>query len=384
VKARSRFSLATFTILGALAAMPGSALAEQVELYPVGGTAEGSTLTMAQSHIRSAITALGHTVVEGSGTRPTTAAEFATAATSTHSVYVVMADIEPHPGHYGLHVWAFSIDANRVEELLVDVLLEEEDARLHDVLGSMLRPQGLADDALRLSAEETDAERARRLAAEAAARQAELDRQHQAEADAAAAAEAQRRADEAEAQRIADEQRQQQEAAARTAAEAAQHSWDQRPLYGAGGAWMVQIGGAGGGAFQYGAHNPHVPDGGALGLIQARVGRAIEGTGGFELRAGADIFLGLATGMDLMIGATYQFTPFDIPLHIGAIAELGLSIAFQGPKDVGFVLRAGAVVSWNPIDHLYFEVALPELGVMTNGTGAVVFGGSLRVGYRFD
>jgi len=41
---------------------------------------------------------------------------------------------------------------------------------------------------------------------------------------------------------------------------------------------------------------------------------------------GADIFLGLATGMDLMIGATYQFTPFDVPVHIGAIAELGLKL----------------------------------------------------------
>ena len=343
-----------------------------------------STLTMAQSHIHATIVALGHTVVEGSGTRPTTAAEFTAAASSTHSVYVVIADVEPHPGHYGLHVWVGSADANRVEELYVDVLLDDEDARLHDVLGSMLRPQGLADDALRLSAEETDAERTRREAAEAAARQAELDRQHQAETDAAAAAEAQRRADEAEAQRLADEERQRQERAAHDAADAAAHSWDARPLYGAGGAWMVQLGGAGGGAVQYGAHNPHVPDGGPLGLIQARVGRAIEGTGGLELRAGADIFLGLGTGLDLMIGATYQLTPFTAPIHIGAIAELGLSVAFQGPKDVGFVFRAGAVVSWNPVDRLYFELALPELGVMTNGTGSLVFGASLRVGYRFD
>jgi hypothetical protein len=383
VKARSRFFLAAFTI-SALLGAPTAALAEQVELFPVGGTTEGSTLTMAQSHIRSAITALGHTVVEGSGTRPTTAAEFTAAATGTHSVYVVLADIEPHPGHYGLHVWVGSVDANRVEELYVDVLYEEEDARLRDVLGAMLRPQGLADDALRLSAEETDEQRARRLAAEAAARQAELDRQHQADADAAAAAEAQRRADEAEAARIADEQRQREEQAAREAAEAAAHAWDQRPLYGAGGAWMIQIGGEGGGAYQYGAHNPHIPDGGALGLAQLRLGRAIDGTGGFEIRGGADVFFGLGAGLDLVVGATYQWTPFEAPIHIGAIVELGLSIAFQGPKDVGFLLRAGAVMSWNPVDHLYFELALPELGVMTNGTGALVFGGALRIGYRFD
>ena len=66
------------------------------------------------------------------------------------------------------------------------------------------------------------------------------------------------------------------------------------------------------------------------------------------------------------------------------IAELGLSIAFQGPRDVGFLLRAGAVASWNPTGGLYFELALPELGVMTNGSGALVFGASRRVGYRFD
>lgn len=384
MKACSRFSFAAFTIAAALVCAPGVAMAETVEVFPVGGAADGSTLTMAQSHLRATITALGHTIVEGSGTRPTTAAEFSAAATGTHAVYVVIADIEPHPGHYGLHVWVGSVDANRVEELYVDVLYEDEDARLHDVLGSMLRPQGLADDALRLSAEETDAERARRLAAEAAARQAELDRQHQAEADAAAAAEAQRRADEAEAARIADEERQRQEAAAQQAADAARHSWDQRPLYGAGGAWMVQIGGAGGGGVLYGPHNTHVPDSGALGLVQARIGRAIEGTGGLELRGGADIFFGLGTGLDLMIGATYQLTPTTEPIHVGAIAEIGLSIAFQGPKDVGFVFRAGAVASWNPTGGLYFELALPELGVMTNGSGVLVFGAALRIGYRFD
>jgi hypothetical protein len=121
---------------------------------------------------------------------------------------------------------------------------------------------------------------------------------------------------------------------------------------------------------------------GGLGLVKARIGRLL--VPGLELRAGADIFFGLGTGLDLMIGATYQFTPFVAPVHIGAIAEVGMSIAFQGPRDVGFLFRAGAVVSWNPVEHLYFELALPELGVMTNGTGAVVFGASLRLGYRFD
>ena len=381
MKACSRLLLAAFTICAGALTGPAEASAEQVELFPVGGTADGSTLTMAQSHLRQTIIALGHTVVEGTGTRPTTSAEFNASATSTHAVYVVMADIEPHPGHYGLHVWVGSVDANRVEELMVDVLLDDEDARLRDVLGSMLRPQGLADDALRLSAEETEAERARRLAAEAAAQQAERDRLHQAESDAAAAAEAQRRADEAEAQRLADEQRQQAAQAAAQAAQTAQHAWDHRPVYGADGAWMVQIGGAGGGAAIYGEH-PHTPGAGALGLVQARVGRML--VEGLELRAGADIFFGLGTGLDLMIGASYQFTPFVAPVHIGAIAEVGMSIAFQGPRDVGFLFRAGAVVSWNPVEHLYFELALPELGVMTNGTGAVVFGASLRLGYRFD
>lgn len=384
VKARSRSSLAAFTFACLAWLTAAQARADVVELYPVGGTATGSTLTVAQTHLRQTITGLGHTIVDGSGTRPTTSTEFEAAAHASSAVYVVLADIEPSPGHYHLHVWVFSVDADRVEELYVDVLYDDEDARLRDVLGSMIRAEGLGDDALRLSAEETDAERARREAAEAAARQAELDRQHQAEADAAAAAEAQRRADEAEAQRLADEQRQREEQAAREAAEAAAHAWEQRPLYGADGAWMIQLGGEGGGAFQYGAHNPHVPDGGALGLVQARVGRVIDGTGGLELRGGADVFFGLGAGLDLVLGATYQFTPFVERIHIGAIVELGLSIAFQGPRDVGFLVRAGAVMSWNPIDHLYFELALPELGVMTNGSGAVVFGGALRIGYRFD
>jgi hypothetical protein len=360
------------------------AQAETVVLYPVTGSADGATLTVVRDHLRTTITGLGHTIVEGTGDRPTTVAQFDAAATAQHAVYVVLADVTPHPGHYDLHVLVGSVDASRVEELMVDVLLEEEDARLRDVIGAMLRPQGLGDDALRLSAEETAEQRAHRLAVEAAARQAELDRQRQQQEAEQAALDAERRAEEAERQRQEEDARQQAEQAARQAAEEAQHRWDGRQLYGAGGAWMVQLGGEGAGGVIYGPHNSHVPGGGGLGFVQARVARLIDGTGGLELRAGADVFFGLGAGMNILVGATYQWSPFLDPIHIGVIAELGLSIAFTGPRDAGFMFRAGAVASWSPTEHLYLELALPEIGVMTNGSGALVFGASLRIGYRFD
>jgi hypothetical protein len=48
------------------------------------------------------------------------------------------------------------------------------------------------------------------------------------------------------------------------------------------------------------------------------------------------------------------------------------------------LFRVSALAGWRPVEHFYVEVALPELGVMTNGVGALVLGLSLRAGYRFE
>jgi hypothetical protein len=389
---QSSRSLLAFTVsLAAIFLLAAPARADRVVLYPVEGQADGTRRSMAEDHIRTAIRALGHEVVPGHGARPTTAAEYDTTARASTASYVVVADIDAMPGQYNLHVSVGTELASRVEELVVPVELATEDERLRDVLGAMLRTAGLGEDALRLSGVESDEDRAAREAAEAAAHQAELDAaQHAADEEAAAAA-ALARAEEAERQRLADEERQRAEREAAAAHASEQTRWDQRPLYGAGGAWMLQLGGAAGDAIPFSQHivtidgmQRAIPPGGAFGMVQARIGRRIDGAGGLELRAGADVFFGLGTGLDLMVGATYQFSPFVEPIHIGAIAELGLSIAFTGPRDVGFALRAGGVISWNPTGGFYLELALPEIGVMTNGPGQLVFGASLRAGYRFD
>jgi hypothetical protein len=36
-----------------------------------------------------------------------------------------------------------------------------------------------------------------------------------------------------------------------------------------------------------------------------------------------------------------------------------------------------------PVEHFSIEVSLPELGYVSNGPGAVTFGASARLGYRF-
>jgi hypothetical protein len=382
---QSSRSLLAFTVsVLAVFAFAAPVRADRVVLFGVEGQSDGSRRAMAEDHIRTALRALGHEVVPGRGARPTTSAEYDATARASTASYVVVADVDALPGQYNLHVSVGTELSSRVEELVVSVTFAEEDERLRDVLGAMLRPAGLGEDALRLSGVESDADRAAREAAEAAAHQAELDAAQHALDEEAAAEAALRRAEEAERQRLEDEARQRAEREAAEAHATEQTRWDQRPLYGAGGAWMIQIAGAGGYATPLAQRIDGHAAGGGFGLVQARVGRIIDGTGGLELRAGADVFFGLGTALDLVVGATYQFSPFVEPIHLGVIAELGLSIAFSGPRDVGFVLRAGGVVSWNPTGGFYLEVALPELGVMTNGTGQFVFGASVRAGYRFD
>jgi hypothetical protein len=118
-------------------------------------------------------------------------------------------------------------------------------------------------------------------------------------------------------------------------------------------------------------------------MIQARVGHALSGTGGLELRGGIDILLGGTSGLGILVGASYQLTPFSAPIHLGASIELGVNFLFTGPQDAGFVGRVSAIASFMPVEHLSIEVSLPELGYLSNGPGAVSFGASARIGYRF-
>jgi hypothetical protein len=379
------------------AIVPGGVRADRVVLYPVTGEMDQDQLDEIEDALAAALVRIGHTRASTPGglraSRPTTAAQMEGAATSAGARYVVLPDVAPMPGQYRLHlVVGFE---GRVEELLVNVVRAEEAGRLDDVLRSMLRPAGLGEDALRLSGIETDEERARREAAEAARRAEEATAQR---AEEARRAEQERRRAEEEAQRAAEEEaaraRSAEEEAQRAEAERRQReqeAWDRRAVLGSDGPWAVMAGVLGGGLAPVGTSGPQPtmgmvrPPAGVIGIgmVQARVAHALSGTGGLELRGGLDILFGGTTGLSLVVGASYQVTPLTAPLHVGAVVELGVHVLFTGPQDAGFVGRISAIASYAPIEHLTIEVSLPELGYLSNGPGAVMFGGSARIGYRF-
>lgn len=399
--ARSRSQLGASTLVLALlvlvVALPSVAQADRVVLYPVAGDADQDALDEIEDALEAAIGRVGHQRAPTPGgitaARPTTSAQMEGIGLSAQARYVVVANIEPLPGQYRLHL-VVGHDG-RVEELLVNVMRAEEAARLDDVLRSMLRPEGLGDDALRLSGIETDEERARREAAEAERRAAEEAAQRDAQAQ--RDAEAQRLADE-EARRRAEEEAQREAGAAEEARRAEEErraseatAWERRPQLGSDGATVIMIGALGGGLAPVGTSGPQPSSGDVrpptgvigVGMIQARVGHALAGTGGLELRGGFDILLGGTSGLGILVGASYQLTPFTAPIHIGASIELGVNFLFTGPQDAGFVGRISAIASFMPVEHLSIEVSLPELGYLSNGPGAVSFGASARVGYRF-
>ncbi|MBX7191845.1 MAG: hypothetical protein K1X94_07295, partial [Sandaracinaceae bacterium] len=173
-------------------------------LYPVTGDADQDALDEIEDALEASLGRVGHTRAPTPGGisshAPTTSAQMEGIGMSAQARYVVVPSIEPMPGQYRLHL-IVGHDGN-VEELLVNVLRSEEPARLDDVLRCMLRPEGLGDDALRLSGVESDEQRAAREAAERARREADAAAQAQAEAERAEAA---RREAEEAARREAEE-----------------------------------------------------------------------------------------------------------------------------------------------------------------------------------
>lgn len=388
-------------LIAAITSLPSLAHADRVVLYPLSGNAEETRMDEVEDLLAEMVRDLGHEVLAAPGglrrgdELPSTSAELNGVATAAGADYVVLADIEPLRAQYRLHLRVGYQATARVEEIVVTVLEAEERARVREVLGAMLRESGLGEDAVRLTGIEPDEtpeariarEERERLAAEAEARAAE-------EARTAEEAEAQR----AEAARLAEEERARQasEAQAETerqeAAAREQAAWESRKLYGADGPWAI-FGGVEGGygvgfstrTVRNAAGMQETRDtGGGLAMIQGRFARMIPDVDGLEVRAGIDIILGLTSGMDVVVGASWQWTPFTEPLHFGAVLELGPSFVFSGAREVGFAGRLGAIMSWTPIQQFQLELALPELGVLTNGTGALTMGAALRAGYRFE
>ncbi len=378
---RERIGWFAFLAVAFLWSLPEVARADRVVLYPVTGRADPERLEHVEDELTAVIRDLGHEVLAppgglGSARRPQTSAELGGVATASSAMYVVLAEVEPLRAQYRLHVRVGYQPTERAEDLVVTVMDAEEATRLRDVLSAMLRPAGLGEDALRLTGETDEA-------TDDAARREEEERAR-AEAELAARREAEERA-----AREAEEARQAQERAEAEAREERER-WNARALYGSDGPWLVAVGGGAGYAVAFG-DRPVVRDGmvvgrtseiGGLGRIQARLGYAFPGMDGLELRGGVDVVLGAVGGLDLVLGGTWQFSPFLEPIRIGPLLELGASFTFTGAQNAGFLVRTGALVSWAPIPQLQVEVS-PDIAFLTNSPGAFMFGGSVRVGYRF-
>jgi hypothetical protein len=371
VNAASRLTaLLAFTVL----LLPTAARADRVLLYAVEGQATDERLQEVEAALAAILEAQGHQLVPPRDTgHPTDSAAMAEAAASGPADYVITAEMDPLPGQYRLHLHVFHAESQRLEDLVATVLLENERGRLSDILSSMVRPQGLGDDAIRL----TDAEE--QAQAEAERLRLEEEARRQAELEAAQA--------EAERQRQEEEERQRQEAEeaarrhAEEAAEEAQREWEARPRFAEEAPWSVWAGIGGGGAVVTGSTVGPQSGGGGIVDFSVRVGRQLL-IDGLELRAGIDGTTGLTSGIGIMAGATWQGSFFTEPVFIGGLVEGGLFLNVTGSRSAAFRFRLGPAASWRPTERVYLEASV-TFGYLTAGAGAVELGGTARVGYRF-
>ncbi len=391
VNLRSR-SLA-FTLVLVACAMPSLARADRVVLYPVAGRADQDRLDAIHGLMSDILREQGHTPAPPPSTeRPTTSAAMQAAA--GQAGYVVVAEVEPLRAQYRMQVHVYYVPNGRLEDLVVTVLESEERARLSDVLSSMVRREGLGDDALRLTGSEP---------APPPEGETEEERLAREERERLALEEAERvRREAEEAARLEEEERARQEAeeAARRN-EDAQRAWNQRLQYGADGHWMIQVRVGGGYAMRLSPLGNALRNDGGLFDVGLSVARTFDGLDGFEVRGGIDViageFAGVVlpgppesapavgiTGLAVHVGAAWLGSFFTAPVYIGVGAEVGAIFPFTGARDVGFSGRLSPLVAWRPSDPIMLEASILEVGVLSPGAGVVSIGGSIRAGYRFD
>lgn len=375
-------------------ALPSLARADRVVLYPVDGRADQERLDEIHGVLSGILREQGHTIVPPPSTeRPTTSSAMESAASVTSATYVIVARVDPLRAQYRMHVHVYYRPNGRLEDLVVTVLDAEERARLSDVLSSMVRREGLGEDALRLTGDgpslppeptgETDEERRAREEAERAQREEEERLRREAE----------------EAARIEEEERARREAEeAAGQRERAERAWNERLQYGADGPWMVQVQLGGSYAVRLSPLGNAPRNDGGLFDVGVRVGRTFEGIDGFEVRGGLDIltgqFAGIVTpggeqpavgftGLALHAGAAWLGSFIVEPLYFGVAGEVGVVFSFTGLRDAGFSGRLSPLVAWRPAEHFMLEASVLELSVLTPGSGVFSIGGSVRAGYRF-
>ena len=340
MNSRSRLLAA---LLFTLVLAPSVASADAVALLALGGRADQERLEATEQVMAELLREQGHRLAAPSAAsvdHPPTSAQLEQVAEDSRAIYVITAEVEPMRGQYRLSIHVYYRPAGRLEELVVTVLEDEERARLADVLRSMVRREGLGEDALRLTEEIDPEDRAQREAEEQARREAEAERE---------------------------------------AAEA----WDARVPYGADAPWMIQLQVGGRYAATLGSLPAGAQGGGGLFDAGLRLGRSFEGVDGFELRGGLDFATGTYTALGIHVGASWLGSFFVEPVFIGLGGEVGVIFTLTGSRDAAFSGRVSALFAWRPADHFYLEASLPELGYVSPGAGALTIGASLRAGYRF-
>jgi len=353
-----------------LVALPGVAAADQTLLFPPTGSDDEEFLDDVEEALADSLIRLEHQPMSESvaiqAPPPETGNELRAIAEMERSQWVVIPTVTGSRSIYRLHLRVAQASDGRVEELEVAVLGGEgEAARLDDVLGAMLRPEGVGDDAVRLT-EEPDTTAARE-AAEAAAREEEARRLREEEEERAR-----------EAQARGEFEAREQERAEENARRQAQR-WENREQYGQRDTrWMLSVGVD----VRPIIAAPAGATGGFIWGLSGRLGYTIEDVDGLELRLAIDGFGGSSAGFAIGAGAVYLHSFFqDFPLFIGISLELGLFQPLTGNNSPSFMLRAAPTVTWRISGEFHMEAAVLEITYLS--VGAATLGGALRVGYRF-
>lgn len=357
-----------FLAAALLSGWAATAHADRVVLLPPYGDDDQERLDDLEETLAAAILASGHTALTERSTPedaapPETANEMRAIAEMQQAQYLVVARVSSFM-HDSYRI-AFRVGyapQGRVEELEALVYTANQADRLREILIAMLRPEGVGEDAARLTEDPAAPgttgnaeEEARRRAEEEARRREEEER---ARAEFQAREEARRRAEE----------------------EAEEREWDEREQYGVEKQWML----SGGFDFRPIIAYDNARDGGILWGFSIRGGRSFAEVPGFEIRAAIDLVLGASNGFAIAGGAAYLFSPFtDIPLHFGLSVELGLFQALSGNRVPSFMFRGAPTVAWRVTDQFYLEAAVFEIQVYSAHGGVATLGGSARAGFRF-
>ncbi len=363
VERRSRFTIALLLGLAPVLA-PGLAHADRVVLLPVGGGPDELVEDVEQQLVVT-LRQLGHEPVSDPvpvGTEPPpppqSAEDFEAIAAMQQADWALHVEIEPgDSAGYWLRLRAGYAPRQRLEELRAEVRRSREAERYRELLGALLRPEGLGADAARLGGEDTTAREAEAPQAEAPQEEAPEDGEPQQEAPAP----------------------EEEAAPAGPSQEPGLHLPYEEPpprpddgLYATGGLGLAPIV----------RHDPRAL-GGTLATVGLRMalGKRYD-AGGMHWRAGVDLVLGDSNGFTLVGGAVYDALDLG-PFVLGAGAELGLHKATTG-NDVWQLMGRIAAVARLPLSQkLFVEASLPELTVYSANGGGLTLGGAVRVGFAF-